>query len=103
MSGPRTRRKLRRLYFLSKHGQAYASGSTPVVPDRDLEEQEQEGEQEKTELEQMNDAEREQVLEQWLRMIKDDPGGLLRRKMYMEYQKRQQQGKKLQDKGEKVW
>jgi Ca-activated chloride channel family protein len=64
---------------------------------------EQEGEQEKTELEQMNDAEREQVLEQWLRMIKDDPGGLLRRKMYMEYQKRQQQGKKLQDKGEKVW
>ncbi|MFT5520714.1 MAG: Ca-activated chloride channel family protein, partial [Enterobacterales bacterium] len=61
------------------------------------------GEQEKTELEQMNDAEREQVLEQWLRMIKDDPGGLLRRKMYMEYQKRQQQGKKRQDKGEKVW
>jgi len=65
--------------------------------------EEQEGEQQKTELEQMTEAEREQVLEQWLRMIKDDPGGLLRRKMYMEYQRRQQQGKKLQDKGEKVW
>ncbi|PCJ45994.1 MAG: hypothetical protein COA74_14655 [Gammaproteobacteria bacterium] len=70
---------------------------------KDQQEKEQESEQQKSELEQMNEAEREQVLEQWLRMIKDDPGGLLRRKMYMEYQKRQQQGKKLQDKGEKVW
>ncbi|MCP4411325.1 MAG: hypothetical protein GY808_01955, partial [Gammaproteobacteria bacterium] len=49
------------------------------------------------------DAEKEQVLEQWLRQIKDDPGGLLRRKMYMEYQRRQQKGKKEQDKGEQVW
>jgi len=67
------------------------------------ESEEQEGEEQESELEQMNEAEREQVLEQWLRMIKDDPGGLLRRKMYMEYQRRQQQGKKLQDKGEQVW
>jgi len=59
--------------------------------------------QQQTELEKMTEAEKEQELEQWLRMIKDDPGGLLRRKMYMEYQKRQQQGKNLQNKGEKVW
>ncbi|MCP3675370.1 MAG: hypothetical protein GY829_12970, partial [Gammaproteobacteria bacterium] len=65
--------------------------------------EEQEGEEQKSELEQMTEAEKEQALEQWLRMIKDDPGGLLRRKMYVEYQRRQQQGKKLQDKGEEVW
>ncbi|MCP4274622.1 MAG: hypothetical protein GY781_22075, partial [Gammaproteobacteria bacterium] len=63
----------------------------------------QQGEQQQSELEKMSDAEKEQVLEQWLRQIKDDPGGLLRRKMYMEYQRRQQKGKKEQDKGEQVW
>ncbi|MFT5452299.1 MAG: Ca-activated chloride channel family protein [Enterobacterales bacterium] len=87
-------------------GEEEQSDSQDQQQDKQSDEQqekEQKGEQEKTELEQMNDAEREQVLEQWLRMIKDDPGGLLRRKMYMEYQKRQQQGKKRQDKGEKVW
>ena len=67
------------------------------------EQKEQQGEPQESELDKMNEAEREQALEQWLRMIKDDPGGLLRRKMYMEYQRRQQQGKKLQDEGEKVW
>ncbi len=51
----------------------------------------------------MSEEEKQQVLEQWLRQIKDDPGGLLRRKMYMEYQKRQQQNKRLQKQGEKVW
>ncbi len=67
------------------------------------ENKEQQGEQQQSELEKMSDAEKEQVLEQWLRQIKDDPGGLLRRKMYMEYQRRHQQGKKEQDKGEQVW
>jgi len=67
------------------------------------ENQQQQAEQQQSELEKMSDAEKEQVLEQWLRQIKDDPGGLLRRKMYMEYQRRQQQGKKDQDKGEQVW
>ena len=68
-------------------------------------EQQQQEQQEKElqELEEMTEEERQQVLEQWLRQIKDDPGGLLRRKMYMEYQKRQQQNKKLQQQGEKVW
>ncbi|MCP4411726.1 MAG: VWA domain-containing protein, partial [Gammaproteobacteria bacterium] len=46
------------------------------------ENKEQQGEQQQSELEKMSDAEKEQVLEQWLRQIKDDPGGLLRRKMY---------------------
>ncbi len=68
----------------------------------DQEQQEQQ-EKELQELEEMTEEERQQVLEQWLRQIKDDPGGLLRRKMYMEYQKRQQQNKQLQQQGEKVW
>ena len=65
--------------------------------------QQEQQEKELQELEEMTEEERQQVLEQWLRQIKDDPGGLLRRKMYMEYQKRQQQNKQLQQQGEKVW
>jgi Ca-activated chloride channel family protein len=65
--------------------------------------QQQQQEQEMQELENMSEEEKKQVLEQWLRQIKDDPGGLLRRKMYMEYQKRQKQNKRLQSEGEKVW
>jgi len=72
--------------------------------DQQSEQQQQEQqEQELKELEQMSEEEKKQVLEQWLRQIKDDPGGLLRRKMYMEYQRRQKQNKQLQEKGEKVW
>ncbi|HET6603489.1 MAG TPA: tetratricopeptide repeat protein [Xanthomonadaceae bacterium] len=36
--------------------------------------------------------EREQAVEQWLRRVPDDPGGLLRRKFAIEHQRRQQQG-----------
>jgi len=67
------------------------------------EQQKQQEQKELEELQEMTEEERQQVLEQWLRQIKDDPGGLLRRKMYMEYQKRQQQNKRLQKQGEKVW
>lgn len=38
--------------------------------------------------EQFKEEEKEQEMEQWLRRLPDDPGGLLRRKMYREYQKR---------------
>ena len=36
--------------------------------------------------------ERQQALEQWLQRVPDDPGGLLRRKFMLEYQRRQQGG-----------
>lgn len=36
--------------------------------------------------------ERRQALEHWLRRVPDDPGGLLRRKFQLEYQRRQQGG-----------
>ncbi|HET6546592.1 MAG TPA: VWA domain-containing protein [Rhodanobacteraceae bacterium] len=41
-----------------------------------------------------DDAAREkrQALDQWLERVPDDPGGLLRRKFLLEYQRRQQQG-----------
>ncbi|WP_395373210.1 VWA domain-containing protein [Marinicella sp. W31] len=52
-----------------------------------------EGEEQVVELtpeEQALDAEEQQAMEQWLRRIKDDPGGLLRRKfLYQYYQKNQ--------------
>lgn len=37
-------------------------------------------------------AEHEQALQQWLRQVPDDPGGLLRRKFALEYQRRQAKG-----------
>lgn len=42
--------------------------------------------------------EKDQALEHWLEKIPDDPGGLLRRKMYREYQRRGRQQKE-----EKIW
>lgn len=47
---------------------------------------------------QRDKAEKDQALEHWLEKIPDDPGGLLRRKMYREYQRRGRQQKE-----EKVW
>ena len=35
--------------------------------------------------------EKQQALEQWLERVPDDPGGLLRRKFAIEYQRRMQQ------------
>ena len=52
---------------------------------------EEEGEQEQQEMqlsEEELDEEQKQALEQWLRRIPDDPGGLLRRKFLLEYQRR---------------
>ena len=34
--------------------------------------------------------EKQQAVEQWLQRVPDDPGGLLRRKFLLEYQRRQQ-------------
>jgi len=55
-------------------------------------ESESEQQAEKKEVEISEDerekSEKDQALEHWLEKIPDDPGGLLRRKMYREYQKR---------------
>ena len=58
--------------------------------------QEQENqEQQKREIVQRNDSlgsEEERALEQWLRRIPDNPGGLLRRKFQKQYEDRVNQG-----------
>ncbi|RDX38455.1 VWA domain-containing protein [Kangiella sp. HD9-110m-PIT-SAG07] len=52
-------------------------------------EQEQQSELTQEQLEdQFKEDEKDQEMEQWLKRISDDPGGLLRRKMYREYQRR---------------
>ena len=54
----------------------------------------QQQEQQKPELteeqlkDQFKEEEKDQEMEQWLKRLPDDPGGLLRRKMYREYQRR---------------
>ncbi len=46
--------------------------------------------------EEMAPTEKEQAMQQWLERIPDDPGGLLRRKFQLEYQRRVQGGDKEQ-------
>lgn len=61
------------------------------------EEEQQQQEQQMIE-DQRDKSEKDQALEHWLEKIPDDPGGLLRRKMYREYQRRGRQQKE-----EKLW
>ncbi|MBV1908498.1 MAG: VWA domain-containing protein [Kangiellaceae bacterium] len=64
------------------------------------EQSDEQQEQQQAELtdDQRDKNEKDQALEHWLEKIPDDPGGLLRRKMYREYQKR---GREQKEK--KVW
>ena len=64
------------------------------------EQQEQEQQEQEAKDQQMSEAdaepldeEQQQALEQWLRRVPDDPGGLLRRKFEMQHQERLKQGK----------
>ena len=47
--------------------------------------------------------ESQQALEQWLRQIPDDPGGLLRRKFYLEHLKRRQHNQSPVPSGGQAW
>ncbi|MCF6193033.1 MAG: VWA domain-containing protein, partial [Kangiellaceae bacterium] len=73
--------------------------------DQEQQESEQQSEQEAQQQEQKqaelsederDQNEKDQALEHWLEKIPDDPGGLLRRKMYREYQRRGRQQKESQ-------
>lgn len=63
-------------------------------------ESEQQSEEQQAQLaeDQRDQNEKDQALENWLEKIPDDPGGLLRRKMYREYQRRGRQQKE-----KKIW
>ena len=52
----------------------------------DEDEQQPEGEQQMAEEDAKLDAEEQQALQQWLRRVPDDPGGLLRRKFEQQYE-----------------
>lgn len=77
------------------------------------EQQAQETQQQQSKDEQQKQAESQareekteqmQATEQWLRRIPDDPGGLLRRKFYYEYQrKKQQQAETKNPSGSQAW
>ncbi len=62
------------------------------------EQKQQEQQQAELSEDQRDKSEKDQALEHWLEKIPDDPGGLLRRKMYREYQKR---GREQKEK--KIW
>ena len=49
------------------------------------------------------DAEEKQAMEQWLRRIKDDPGGLMRRKFLYQYHKRNQDGESYDNQTTEDW
>ncbi len=71
-------------------------------------EQQQQEEQEQQEIEltpeeKALDAEEKQAMEQWLRRIKDDPGGLMRRKFLYQYHKRNQEGESYDQQTTEDW
>ena len=49
------------------------------------------------------DAEERQALENWLRKVPDDPGGLLRRKFEMQYTERLKQGRSNNNGNQSNW
>lgn len=65
--------------------------------------EEQQQEIELTPEEQALDAEEKQAMEQWLRRIKDDPGGLMRRKFLYQYHKRNQDGESYDQQTTEDW
>jgi len=62
------------------------------------EEQTAQAQQEETQRDEQQDA-----LEQWLRRVPDDPGGLLRRKFSHETKQRLRRGERVSKQGDKVW
>jgi len=77
----------------------------PQDGEQEEQEQQQEGEQEQSEAQQ-EEAQRDEkqdALEQWLRRVPDDPGGLLRRKFSHETKQRLRRGEYENRQGEKVW
>ena len=69
-------------------------------------EQEQQGEEQKqaqAEQDETSRDEKQDALEQWLRRVPDDPGGLLRRKFSHETKQRLRRGERPSRQGDKVW
>lgn len=68
--------------------------------------QEQQGQQQQMAEAQQDESsrdERQDALEQWLRRVPDDPGGLLRRKFSHETKQRLRRGERPARQGDKIW
>lgn len=65
----------------AEHGDAAKAGSSA-----------QQGEARSLSPQEAADQEQQQAMKQWMERVPDDPGGLLRRKFLLEYQRRQQAG-----------
>ncbi|MFC3195229.1 VWA domain-containing protein [Marinicella sediminis] len=95
-----------------KDQQSEASEGDSESPEESADQQQQTAEQsneqpaeeiELTPEEMALDAEEKQAMEQWLRRIKDDPGGLLRRKFLYQYHKRNQDGESYDNQTTEDW
>ena len=51
----------------------------------------------------MTRDEKQEALEQWIRRVPDDPGGLLKRKFTHETKQRLRRGEYENRQGEKIW
>ena len=78
--------------FSQWRGFVKRSADDPAQSEAQQEAAEEQQEIELTADEKALDAEERQAMEQWLRRIKDDPGGLMRRKFLYQYHKRNQDG-----------
>jgi Ca-activated chloride channel family protein len=71
-----------------------------ALEEADKEQAEKEAEQQKAQQVQeqkIDEAEQKEAIEQWLRRIPDDPGGLLRRKFYYQYNQQNQKPDESED------
>ncbi|MDC3409485.1 hypothetical protein OAY23_00990, partial [bacterium] len=68
------------------------------------EQQQQEAQAEQQDQEsEANRDEKQEALEQWLRRVPDNPGGLLKRKFQYETKQRLRQGDYSNQQGEQIW
>jgi Ca-activated chloride channel family protein len=74
-----------------------------AAPEQPEEDQAQEGEESLTEIDEALDPEEAQALEQWLKRVPDDPGGLLRRKFEQQFEERVRQGEITRQDFERNW
>ena len=85
-------------------GQPPAEAEQPPQPndsDPERSEQDQDGQEEQEEL--ASRDEQQDALEQWLRRVPDDPGGLLRRKFQYETNQRMRRGDYPNRESERIW
>jgi Ca-activated chloride channel family protein len=83
--------------------QSDENASDPTDEQRESEQESDSDDSEQQRQELVNRDEKREALEQWLRRVPDEPGGLLRRKFQHETKQRLRNGDYEHRQGEKVW